>query len=557
MRVYELFFYFCDMKTGIRILCLFLIGSLCACGGSSRHVWDAAVEDLERTLEGRKEIELKQGAKISSLRSGLREATDAADKYRICDELFDLYIRWDLDSAFLYAHSKDSLASESGDKALMLDAKLDLAIRYNYSGMYYTALETVTNINTSDADDEQAPLLYRTLYAIYHGLAVSSKDELLKQGYRETELYYQALSQESIKEGTIDYYTVNAGVQIDEGKYLQAREMLENALKDSDLSVSDLSAIHYWLAKTYRAEGDTDGELQHYAISAKYDMLIPVRATRSMANTARLLYEKGAVGKAFFFITNAYEGATQSDARICLDEIAAVMPVITASFDDQEQRKISSLTVSIQLLILLLVTSLILLFVLRQFQGKLRKANASISAQSQEIKAVNASMQTYIARLKDANNIKDIYLGRYMSMFSENISGLERYRSRLRTVSKSRDISDVLQELKSDTFIDTERSKVYEEFDNTFLGVYPDFVSQLNALLREESRIGKNLPEGRLNNELRIFALIRLGVTESAKIAQFLKKSPSTIYNYRVKLRNSAVCGHDQFEKRLMEIGNP
>ena len=78
---------------------------------------------------------------------------------------------------------------------------------------------------------------------------------------------------------------------------------------------------------------------------------------------------------------------------------------------------------------------------------------------------------------------------------------------------------------------------------------------QLNALLEEDKRIGQNLPEGKLSNELRIFALIRLGVTESAKIAQFLKKSPSTVYNYRVKLRNAALCPHQEFEQRLMEIG--
>lgn len=545
------------MKINVGIVYILLIGSLSACKGASGHVWDEAVENLEHTLENRSEIELIRNSRISELHHALQKATGTPERYRLCDELFDMYVRWDLDSAFLYAHTKDSLAAATGDKSLMIDAKLDLARRYNNSGMFHDAMETVSHINISDADKDQEDRLNHTLYAIYHGLALTTRDDRLRQGHRQTELYYQALNRAAMKEGSIEYYTVNAAAEIDKGNFLQARSLLEKALTDNNLSIDDMSTIHYWLAKTYRAEGDTDRELQHYAVSARYDLMIPVRASRALTNTARLLHDKGEVDKAFVFITNALEGATQADARICLEEISTVMPAITLSLDNQERRKISHLTVSTQLLLILLAASLILLFVLRLFQGKLRKANASISAQSQEIKAVNASMQTYIARLKDANNIKDIYLGRYMSMFSENISGLERYRSRLRTVSKSRDISDVLQELKSETFIDTERSKLYEEFDNTFLGVYPDFVSQLNALLREESRIGKNLPEGRLNNELRIFALIRLGVTESAKIAQFLKKSPSTIYNYRVKLRNSAVCGHDQFEKRLMEIGNP
>lgn len=119
----------------------------------------------------------------------------------------------------------------------------------------------------------------------------------------------------------------------------------------------------------------------------------------------------------------------------------------------------------------------------------------------------------------------------------------------------SRANQEILQALRSDDFIDQEREILYEEFDRTFLGVFPDFVEQLNSLLEPDKRIGENLPEGKLTNELRIFALIRLGVNESGKIAQFLRKSPSTIYNYRVKLRNCSVCGGEEFEKRLMEIG--
>jgi hypothetical protein len=140
-------------------------------------------------------------------------------------------------------------------------------------------------------------------------------------------------------------------------------------------------------------------------------------------------------------------------------------------------------------------------------------------------------------------------------MFSNHIGSLERYRSSLRNVAKTMDLKEIQQALKSDDFIDAERESLYQEFDRAFLGIFPDFVPQLNALLQEDKRIGQNLPEGKLSNELRIFALIRLGVSESAQIAQFLKKSPSTIYNYRVKLRNAALCPNQEFEERLMEIG--
>ena len=140
-------------------------------------------------------------------------------------------------------------------------------------------------------------------------------------------------------------------------------------------------------------------------------------------------------------------------------------------------------------------------------------------------------------------------------MFSDHIDSLERYRSRLRQTAKSQDLQDVMIALRDENPIEDERTALFNEFDRTFLALFPNFVEQLNSLLKEECCIRQNLKPGRLSNELRIFALIRLGVSDSATIARFLKKSPSTIYNYRVKMRNSALSRREDIEKRIMEIG--
>ena len=247
--------------------------------------------------------------------------------------------------------------------------------------------------------------------------------------------------------------------------------------------------------------------------------------------------------RAYTYIVRAYEDATRSDARTALDEINQSQPGIIASYEKLEQRRQRQLKAFLAVTILILTALGFAL--LRLYRNHKR------------IGRMQRQILENVERLKESNQIKDTYLGRYLSMFSEHIDALERYRSRLRVTAKSKDLDDILRVLKSDAYIDTERKTLYDEFDATFLGVFPDFVNQLNGLLREEDRIGQDLPEGKLSNELRIFALIRLGVTESAQIARFLKKSPSTVYNYRVKLRNAAACDRDEFEKRLMEIGNP
>ena len=92
-------------------------------------------------------------------------------------------------------------------------------------------------------------------------------------------------------------------------------------------------------------------------------------------------------------------------------------------------------------------------------------------------------------------------------------------------------------------------------FDKAFLKLYPKFVEQFNGLLREDARI--ELKKGKLlNTELRIFALIRLGITQSSDIASMLRYSVNTIYNYRAQIKNSALGDRDNFEERIKEIGN-
>ncbi len=180
-----------------------------------------------------------------------------------------------------------------------------------------------------------------------------------------------------------------------------------------------------------------------------------------------------------------------------------------------------------------------------------------IQQSNEEIKKINSALIKKIGQLKESNIIKDVYIVRYLSMFLDHIDSLERYRSLIRAAAKSYDLDEVQKVLRSNEMIDSERKKLFDGFDATFLGIFPNFVQQLNDLLREDCKIGQNLKPMTMSNEIRIFALIRLGVTDPATIAHFLKKSPSTIYNYRVKLRNGCICDRDDFENQVMKIGRP
>ncbi len=524
--------------------CILLLLPACRDGRDRTPEWEKALRELDRSLAQEAGLSQRHVADLADLKIQFKHTTVPRARYRFCDRIFGGYLKYDVDSALRYAHLKEDIAAGTDDAELRLDAALDLAQRYLISGMYHTALETV---NAADTASVRSPALqatyYQTLNSIYHGMALAAKDPEMATRFRTQELLYQQRSRAALTEDMLDYYTVNAGIEIENGHPERARQLMEERLADERLSLQDRAIVHYWIAKTYREEGDQENELKHYAISANCDQLAPVKASRSLIRLSRILYERGDVERAYTYIVRAYEDATRSDARTALDEINQSQPGIIASYEKLEQRRQRQLKAFLAVTILILTALGFAL--LRLYRNHKR------------IGRMQRQILENVERLKESNQIKDTYLGRYLSMFSEHIDALERYRSRLRVTAKSKDLDDILRVLKSDAYIDTERKTLYDEFDATFLGVFPDFVNQLNGLLREEDRIGQDLPEGKLSNELRIFALIRLGVTESAQIARFLKKSPSTVYNYRVKLRNAAACDRDEFEKRLMEIGNP
>ena len=524
--------------------CLLLPFSACRGGRNDKPDWEKALGELDESLSNEAVISQSHKADLADLKIQFRHTRDPRTRYQLCDMIFDGYLKYDVDSALLYARLKEEIAADAGDPELRLDAALDLAQRFLISGMFHAALETV---NAADTSAVRSPgrlaTYYQTLNSIYHGMALAAKDPELSARFRAQELLYQRRSRALLTEDMLDYYTVNADIEIENGHPERARQLMEGRLADERLSLQDQAIVHYWIAKTYREEGDRENEMKHYAISANCDQLAPVKASRSLIRLSRILYERGDLDRAYTYIVRAYEDATRSDARTALDEINRSLPTIIASYEQLEQHRKRQLKG-------FLLATVLFLVVLGLFLLLLDRDRKRIGRMQREI-------QGNLERIKESNRLKDTYLGRYLSMFSEHIDALERYRSGLRVTAKSKDMDDILRALKSDAYIDTERKTLYDEFDATFLGVFPDFVNRLNGLLREDARIGLDLPAGKLSNELRIFALIRLGVTESAKIAQFLKKSPSTIYNYRVKLRNAAVCGRDEFEKRLMEIGNP
>lgn len=511
------------------------------CAGKTEK-YSEALHILDRTLECRDEMIRLKEETADSLRKALSAADDWISRYSIEKDLYREYSRFDVDSALVYAHKKEVSAFNSGRKDLMFYAAIDLADRYMVSGSYVDALDIVESLDTVGMSNIQKYDFVNEIKSIYNGLFKTEKDPIRKQFFYNKTLEYIQLIPQETNITPID----SVEFVLNDGKPEIARQMVIDYFNSG--KITDEAMLHFWLGKTYKAERDRENEILHYAISANYDLNYPMSVSRSLIRLARLLYREGDTTHAFRYLLAGYEGAARADARIALDEANSFLPQVINSYEALARHQ-SRLVFSAMLV------SILFILVLIQFMVIINKDRKRIRKMQGRIEEENEKLEQQLILIKENNEIKDAYIGRYLSMFSDHIDSLEKYRSRLRQTAKSQDLQDVMIALRDDNPIKDERTALFNEFDRTFLALFPNFVEQLNSLLKEECRIRQNLKQGRLSNELRIFALIRLGVSDSATIARFLKKSPSTIYNYRVKMRNSALSGREDIEKRIMEIG--
>lgn len=210
------------------------------------------------------------------------------------------------------------------------------------------------------------------------------------------------------------------------------------------------------------------------------------------------------------------------------------------------------------ILVLCLVVAVIYVYKQMKRVSRIRKelyrANVKLIDMNEDMTNTNSQLNDVNLQLSEANHIKEEYIAHFFDLCSTYVGKLEDYRKSLNKKAANNQLDELFKMLKSTTIVDNELEELYKQFDNIFLNLYPGFVEGFNSLLIKEEQVQLK-PGELLNTELRIFALIRLGITDSVKIAGFLRYSLSTIYNYRTKARNKAAVSRDEFENQVMKIG--
>lgn len=319
-----------------------------------------------------------------------------------------------------------------------------------------------------------------------------------------------------------------------------------NKVLTSPLDIQEKAYAYYTLSLAYEAKKDTDMEIYYLAQTALIDLNASVREYAALQKLARLVYQQGDPERAYNYVSCSMKDAVACNARLRFLEVTEFYPIIDKAYSDkkaQEKRLGRILTLSITGLAVYLI---LLAFYLYHGLRKLSLMRKNLSKSNKELVALNQQLQ-------QTGKIKEVYIARYLDRCVSYLDKLEQYRRSLEKLAMASRIEDLFKAIRSADFLREERKNFYNEFDKSFLELFPNFIHDFNNLLNEDGKIEPK-PGEILNTELRIFALIRLGVTDANGIAHFLGYSLATVYNYRSKIRNRAKGDKDNFEQEVMRL---
>lgn len=548
------------MKNIIIFLCLCTI-CMCRLHAADSSRADSLLLKLDQAIKERPIYMEQKELKLVELKRLLHRQIPDEERFAILGTLLDEYRSFNTDSALHMAEEREQIAIRLGNREYIDNARMNKADVLGMTGMYKEVMDLMRNIHIDRLPVDIHPYyyhIYRTVYGLMADYAVTAYEKKL---YTELTDKYR----DSLLLVNKDNLLIHTLIQSDQynvrNEYDKAIRLLTDYLALQKDYEHDVAICAYTLSESYRLKGDKEKEKEYLIVSAMADMKTAVREYISLRKLAVLLYQEGDIERAYSYVKICMEDAAACNARLRKLEILEIFPIINDAYQqktEKQQEQMKWALVSISLLSLFLL--LAIFYVYKQMK-KVAAARREVIDANKRLKELNDELHLSNAQLKEANHsiaensyLKEEYIGRYMDQCSVYLEKMDNYRRSLGKIAATGNVEELYKNIKSSKFIEGELKEFYTYFDNTFLQLFPTFVEDFNALLADDEQISLKAGE-RMNTELRIFALIRLGITDSVKIAQFLRYSVTTIYNYRTKVRNKAAGDRDLLEQEVMTIG--
>ena len=470
-------------------------------------------------------------------------------QYDIHQKLFDEYHKYNSDSAMAYIRKNRDIALQMNDLEMITETAIYLSELCSTTGFYIEAAELLQGINRNSLSGRLFPLYYKTCTDFYSHYGQSNSHETF---YQQSGLYRDSLLL-ALDTRSFQYRLENAAKHIFTIYNLDEERNLLYLLDEAGSS-PDRAFIAWLLGIMYQQTGNMELCKKYFTISAISDIEHCIRNNASMQSLALIFFEQGEIKLANQFIQCAFEDALFCNVRYRISEASTYYPIINAIYLEQEKKQMTRLYLSLIAISILLIILMISLMVSYRQNRRLSRMSLELSQVNQKLSELNHQLTSTNNSLQESNLVKEEYIAHFFDVCSSHIDKLESYRRMLNKHAKQAKIDEMLKILDHN-IIKQELGELYKKFDTIFLNLYPAFIEDFNAIRAEPDKI--ILKHGELmNTELRIFALIRLGITDSVKIASFLRYSLSAVYNYRVKARKCCNVDKKTFEELLMKMGN-
>lgn len=534
------------MKRHLFIIISLLGSCTFAFPNDGKNEIDSLLRVLDKTIAERAVYTAEKEQKIDEIKRVLQNERSPEERFQLNNRLIGEYQSFICDSALRYIDRNIQLANDLNNREMIDESRLRLAFVLSISGLFTQAFEIFDTIEFHALPHHlkvyycwgfiryNENLIKYTDNPKYNAVRLAEiagcRDTLMNLLSKESDMY---LKEKSFKLKAEGAFQASADIQLT----LFTNEVIGS--HGYAMSAMGLSMIHKELGNQRLQE-------KYLLLAAITDVRLAVKENESLLNLAMYLHGKGDVNRAYNYIQAALEDANFYNSRFRNAVIARTQPIIEATYlakIEQQRRNLRLYALATSIFLIVLVVTLYFLY----------KQIKTVSKARRHLNTINVQLISANQRLDEANLIRERYIGYYINQCAVYLDKLDEFRKNVSRKIKAGQLDELQKLSASTTTLEKDAQELYTDFDSTFLEVYPDFVVEFNALLREDERYV--LKKNQLNTELRIFALIRLGITDVNQIATFLRYSIQTIYNYKSKVKGKAAVDPDNFEENVRKIG--
>lgn len=489
-------------------------------------------------------IKLKR---IDQLEDLLSSNNDLNFRYGIYLKLYEEYKSFNFNKAFTCALKLQELGRMLNDQPKIAYGKVKLGFTLLSSGMFKETFDSLKTVNVKLLSDEGKKEYYFITARTYYDLADFVKDNYYTPIYNKNAQRYIDSAVAFCKPNSFEHIYYNGLKYLKAGDKDKAVVNLQSLLDNKYFKLTEhqYAVVASTLSDIYIQNRKPQKAVDLLILAAIADVRSATKEAAAMANLAQLLHQEGDMENAYIFIKAAMDDATYYGARQRKIQVGAILPVIAGQRINHVEDQRRALIFYASLLTALSITIIVFAVIIYKQLQKLKLADKVILQ-------ANQNLQDKIRELDEANKIKEEYIGYYFNLISEYIEKLEKFKRSVDNKLITKRFEDI-RILVDNINLTKEREELFINFDKAFLTIFPNFVKTFNTFFCEENQI-KLLPNQLLNTDLRIFALIRLGITDTEKIAHILGYSVNTIYNYKARLKSKSTIANDDFEQAVMTI---